>query len=106
MSDQSKKVPQEPAGGMSSARRQERLPGLPARDKLSALDAQAELGGGQERMDRQHHAAKITAHERNELLLDPHSIINLDKFKTHLADDYGTHKNMNLSHTVITGNSH
>ena len=103
MSDQSKKVPQEPAGGMSSARRQERLSGLPARDKLAALDAQAELGGGQERIDRQHQEGKLTARERIELLLDPGSFIELDKFKTHRADDFGMAEKTILGDGVVTG---
>src|SRR5438132_1132696 len=44
----------EPAGGISSAQRAERLAQLAPREKLAALDAQAELGGGQERIDKQH----------------------------------------------------
>ena len=64
MSDHTKKPPPEPSGGMSSAQRQERLAGLPAREKLAALDAQAELGGGQERIDKQHQEGKLTARER------------------------------------------
>src|SRR5205085_4677000 len=44
----------EPAGGLSSTQRHERLASLNARDKLAALDQQAELGGGQERIDKQH----------------------------------------------------
>src|SRR5437588_11697975 len=103
MSDQTKKVPPEPAGGMSSARRQERLSGLPARDKLAALDAQAELGGGQERIDRQHQEGKLTARERIELLLDPGSFIELDKFKTHSADDFGMAEKKILGDGVVTG---
>src|SRR5437667_122268 len=103
MSDQTKKVPQEPSGGMSSAQRQERLSGLPARDKLAALDAQAELGGGQERIDRQHQEGKLTARERIELLLDPGSFIELDKFKTHRADDFGMAEKTILGDGVVTG---
>ena len=101
MSDQTKKVPQEPSGGMSSAQRQERLSGLPARDKLAALDAQAELGGGQERIDRQHQEGKLTARERIELLLDPGSFIELDKFKTHRADDFGMSEKKILGDGVV-----
>src|SRR5258707_879805 len=46
MSERTKGQPPEPAGGMSSAQRQERLAGLSPREELAALDAQAELGGG------------------------------------------------------------
>jgi len=61
----------------------------PRANKLAALDAQAELGGGQDRIEKQHQEGKLTARERIELLLDPGSFIELDKFKTHRADDSG-----------------
>src|SRR6184192_3920852 len=103
MGDQIKKVPPEPSGGMSSAQRQERLAGLSAREKLAALGAQAELGGGQERIDKQHQEGKLTARERIELLLDPGSFIELDKFKTHRADDFGMSDKKMLGDGVVTG---
>jgi len=37
------------------------------------MRAQARLGGGQDRIDRQHARAKMTARERVEKLLDPGS---------------------------------
>src|SRR5881392_4448346 len=103
MSEQTKGLPPEPPGGMSSAQRQERLAGLSPRDKLAALDAQAELGGGQERIDKQHQEGKLTARERIELLLDPGSFIELDKFKTHRADDFGMSEKKILGDGVVTG---
>src|SRR5207248_9222869 len=103
MTEQLKKAPPEPSGGMSSAQRQERLAGLPARDKLAALDSQAELGGGQERIERQHEEGKLTARERIELLVDPGSFIELDKFKTHRADDFGMAEKTILGDGVVTG---
>jgi propionyl-CoA carboxylase beta chain len=103
MSEQTKTLPPEPAGGMSSAQRQERLAGLSPREKLAALDAQAELGGGQERIEKQHQEGKLTARERIELLLDPGSFIELDKFKTHRADDFGMSQKKMLGDGVITG---
>src|SRR5437667_112529 len=103
MSDHAKRPPPEPSGGMSSAQRQERLAGLSAREKLAALDAQAALGGGQERIDKQHQEGKLTARERIELLLDPVSFIELDKFKTHRADDFGMSDKKMLGDGVVTG---
>src|ERR1700756_508420 len=103
MSEQKRSLGPEPAGGMSSASRQERLAGLSPREKLAALDAQAELGGGQERIDKQHQDGKLTARERIELLLDPGSFIELDKFKTHRADDFGMSAKKILGDGVITG---
>jgi propionyl-CoA carboxylase beta chain len=103
MSERTKGQPPEPAGGMSSAQRQERLAGLSPREKLAALDAQAELGGGLERIEKQHQEGKLTARERIDLLLDPGSFIELDKFKTHRADDFGMSQKKILGDGVVTG---
>ena len=40
------------------------------------------LGGGVERIERQHAAGKLTARERLELLLDDGSFVELDAFVT------------------------
>src|SRR3954452_1133960 len=103
MSDKQKDLGSEPSGGLSSAQRQERLSGLAPREKLAALDTQAELGGGPERIDKQHQEGKLTARERIELLLDPGSFIELDKFKTHRADDFGMSEKKILGDGVVTG---
>ncbi|MFQ5697514.1 MAG: acyl-CoA carboxylase subunit beta [Myxococcota bacterium] len=53
-------------------------------EKLKALEernAQAELGGGAARIQRQHDAGKRTARERIDLLLDPGSFHEFDRFK-------------------------
>src|SRR3954465_4824663 len=44
------------------------------------MRAEALLGGGQQRIDRQHAAGKLTARERLDLLLDPGSFVELDAF--------------------------
>ncbi len=105
MSDENAKAPPEaePPGGISSAKRSERLAALGAREKLAALDAQAELGGGQERVDKQNEEGKLTARERIELLLDPGSFIELDKFKVHRCDDFGMQDKKILGDGVVTG---
>ena len=105
MSDENEKVTptSEPPGGMSSAERSERLSVLGAREKLAALDAQAELGGGEERIDKQHDEGKLTARERIELLLDPGSFLELDKFKVHRCDDFGMQDKKILGDGVVTG---
>ncbi len=47
-------------------------------ERLRALEAQARLGGGQKRIDRQHARGKYTARERLEILLDPGSFQEID----------------------------
>jgi propionyl-CoA carboxylase beta chain len=98
-----KPLPPEPNGGMSSAARADRLAPLDPRERLAALNAQAQLGGGQERIDKQHQDGKLTARERIELLLDPGSFIELDKFKTHRNDDFGMENKKILGDGVVTG---
>jgi propionyl-CoA carboxylase beta chain len=102
--ESSKESPKtEPPGGISSAERSDRLAGLGPREKLAALDAQAELGGGEERVDKQHEEGKLTARERLELLLDPGSFVELDKFKVHRCDDFGMQDKQILGDGVVTG---
>src|ERR671922_539991 len=105
MADETAKTPPqpEPAGGISSVKRSERLSALLPRDKLAALDVQAELGGGGERIEKQHEEGKLTARERIELLLDPGSFIELDKFKVHRCDDFGMQNKKILGDGVVTG---
>ena len=96
-------LPPEPPGGISSAARAERLSRLDSFDKLAALNAQAELGGGEERIEKQHQDGKLTARERIDLLLDPGSFVEMDKFKTHRNDDFGMAAKKILGDGVVTG---
>ena len=50
---------------------------------LDDLERRAELGGGADRLERQHAAGKLTARERMELLFDPGTFEELDKLVTH-----------------------
>jgi len=50
--------------------------------RLEQLRRQAELGGGQERLEAQHARGKLSARERLDLLLDPDSFVELDRFVT------------------------
>src|SRR5919206_1016261 len=64
----------------------------PRRALLEKLTAEAERGGGEDRIAKQHEAGKLTARERVELFLDPGSFVELDKFKTHRCADFGMEK--------------
>jgi acetyl-CoA carboxylase carboxyltransferase component len=55
--------------------------------RLLAMRREALLGGGQERIDRQHRAGKLTARERLDLLLDPGTFQELDALVVHRASD-------------------
>ena len=58
-------------------------------DRLSELLRAAELGGGAERMRRQHEAGKLTARERIALLFDPGTFDEVDALVTHRCQDFG-----------------
>jgi propionyl-CoA carboxylase beta chain len=71
--------------------------------KLEELNAQAELGGGVDRIQRQHAAGRMTARERIELLLDPGTFVELDKFVVHRCNDFGMEQQKIPGDGVITG---
>src|SRR6187402_2189425 len=47
----------------------------------------AEAGGGPDKVEAQHSKGKLTARERINLLLDPNTFTEIDKFVTHRGDD-------------------
>src|SRR3954468_5868847 len=75
----------------------------PLRIRLEQMEKQAELGGGAERIQKQHEAGKLTARERIDLLLDPGSFTELDKFVTHRAVDFGMAGKKIPGDGVVTG---
>jgi propionyl-CoA carboxylase beta chain len=79
------------------------LAALAPRERLTRLNALAEAGGGKERVDKQHQAGKLTARERLALLLDEGSFVELDKFVTHRASDFGMQEKKVLGDGVVTG---
>lgn len=72
-------------------------------EQLSALNHQAELGGGEDRIAKQHAAGKLTARERIELLLEKGSFVEVDKFVTHRCTEFGLEKQRPLGDGVVTG---
>jgi propionyl-CoA carboxylase beta chain len=71
--------------------------------KLDELNAQASLGGGEERIERQHAQGKLTARERIELFLDPGTFVETDKFVVHRCTDFDMQSKKFLGDGVITG---
>jgi propionyl-CoA carboxylase beta chain len=56
---------------------------------LEDLERRAEQGGGDDRLQRQHAAGKLTARERIDFLFDPGSFEEIDKLVTHRCQDFG-----------------
>src|SRR5215216_2823125 len=67
------------------------------------MRAEALLGGGPPRIERQHALGKLTARERLDLLLDAGSFVELDAFVTHRATEFGLAENHILGDGVVTG---
>jgi propionyl-CoA carboxylase beta chain len=75
-------------------------------DKFKELDrrnAEALLGGGEDRMERQHAAGKLTARERVDYLLDPGTFNEIDRLVTHRCTDFDMDRQKFFSDGVVTG---
>lgn len=72
-------------------------------DRLKKLRAEARLGGGQARIDKQHAKGAMTARERIDLLLDKGSFEEFDMFKAHRCKDFGMEKQTFHGDGVVTG---
>jgi propionyl-CoA carboxylase beta chain len=71
--------------------------------RLRDMQYQSTLGGGEARIKQQHAKGKLTARERVELLLDKGSFVELDRFVTHRASDFGMAEQRILGDGVVTG---
>lgn len=72
-------------------------------DELRQRERVAELGGGQDRINKHHDAGKMTARERLDHLLDDGSFVEIDKFVTHRCSDFGMPDNKVLGDGVVVG---
>ncbi|GAB3052382.1 acyl-CoA carboxylase subunit beta [Virgibacillus ainsalahensis] len=75
-------------------------------DKINELydkRRQTELGGGDERIEKQHNKGKMTARERIDYLLDDETFVELNPFIEHRASDFGMDTNNAKGEGVVTG---
>src|SRR5690348_9064464 len=76
------------------------------RERVALLErraAEAELGGGPERLEAQHRKGKLSARERLDLLLDEGSFVEMDRFVVHRSHDFGLEKQRIYGDGVVTG---
>jgi propionyl-CoA carboxylase beta chain len=76
---------------------------VPSWSRLEELERRAELGGGEERLQRQRAAGKLTARERIDLLFDPSTFEEIDKLVTHRCLDFGMADQVVPGDGVIAG---
>ncbi len=72
-------------------------------EELDRLNELAELGGGLDKIKKQHEAGKLTARERIENLLDKGTFTEIDKFVTHRCYNFNMDKMKILGDGVVTG---
>ncbi|MBI5504760.1 MAG: methylmalonyl-CoA carboxyltransferase [Deltaproteobacteria bacterium] len=71
--------------------------------ELAARNAQAEGGGGKERIAARHEKGVLSAHERIELLFDSGSFVEVDKLRVHRCNDFGMDEQRIPGDGVVTG---
>ena len=71
--------------------------------ELERLNKEAELGGGEKRIEQQHKKGKMTARERLDYLLDPGSFQEIDRFVVHRCHEFEMEKRRFLGDGVVTG---
>ncbi|WP_084398660.1 acyl-CoA carboxylase subunit beta [Henriciella aquimarina] len=77
------------------------------KDVIEALEAkreEARLGGGEDRIEKQHAKGKLTARERITMLLDEGSFEETDMFVEHRSHDFGMEEQRIPGDGVVTGN--
>ena len=72
-------------------------------NKLNERIAQAHLGGGQNRIDKQHAKKKLTARERIDYLMDEGSFEEIGILVTHRTTDFGMENEIYFGDGVVTG---
>ncbi len=76
------------------------------RERLQELEErrrEAERGGGEARLERQHGKGKLSARERLDVLLDPGSFVEFDRFVEHRCHDFGLDEEHYPGDGVVTG---
>ena len=70
---------------------------------LAEYERQAELGGGEARLQRQHEAGKLTARERIDYFFDSGTFREVDKLVTHRCRDFGMDEQLIPGDGVVAG---
>ena len=72
-------------------------------EKMLKLSEHIMQAGGEKRIEKQHASGKLTARERINLLLDPGSFVELDRFVKHRCTNFGQEKKELPGEGVTTG---
>jgi len=72
-------------------------------EQLRSVKEKLKMGGGEERIKKQHNSGKLTARERINFLLDEGSFIEVDQFVEHRSTNFGMEKTKAPGEGVVTG---
>src|SRR5712692_5446911 len=72
-------------------------------EKLAEFNQQADAGGGDDKIRRQHEQGKLLARERLDILLDHGSFVELDRLRTHDCADFDMDGKKVPGDAVVTG---
>ncbi|MBN8535585.1 MAG: acyl-CoA carboxylase subunit beta [Deltaproteobacteria bacterium] len=71
--------------------------------ELERRNEEAMRGGGEARVSKHKQGGRLTARERLDVLLDPGSFVETDRFVTHRCTNFGMEKNVVMGDGIITG---
>ncbi len=72
-------------------------------EELERLREEALVGGGEERIERQHEKGKLTARERVDYFLDDDTFTEFDQLRTHQTSQFDMDERKVLGDGVVTG---
>nr|WP_084156821.1 acyl-CoA carboxylase subunit beta [Haladaptatus cibarius] len=72
-------------------------------DELREKRSEAEKGGGEERIEKQHEKGKMTARERIDYFLDDDTFNEFDQLRTHRSHNFGMEEKQIAGDGVVTG---
>lgn len=70
---------------------------------LEKLNERAVVGGGEARIAKHKQGGRLTARERLDILLDPGSFVEMDRFVQHRCENFGMNQNHIPGDGVVTG---
>lgn len=73
------------------------------REELKLRNVEARMAGGKTRIEKQHAAGKLTARERIEILLDPGTFVEMDRFRIHQCRNFGMDEKKFLGDGLVSG---
>ncbi|MFB9806355.1 acyl-CoA carboxylase subunit beta [Haladaptatus pallidirubidus] len=72
-------------------------------DELREKRSEAEKGGGEDRIEKQHEKGKMTARERIDYFLDDDTFNEFDQLRTHRSHNFGMEEKQIAGDGVVTG---